>query len=658
MNGRYKFLSYLIPTLLLLWNPVVLWLYFKSMVIAFIITITVIIVGIIVALQRSFRLKVWLFNLAAICSILFQSEVIFTKVYENKNIPNLYSLSESYYFNKPFLDQTFNDVEFVSRYRTNSQGYRIDNLTQPDYELKECDWMFIGDSFTQGAQVDYQDLFSTLLYKSNPDKVIVNAGISGAGIYEELNYFKDKGAFLKPKVVFLQIGSFNDFMNVRPRKANFQDYLMEYSNLYRFVEYNLNSSDVLPLGRWTEPFFPDREDNITSNIFFKETCEAKERDKQNFAKCIREFNHEVQINGGKLVLFLIPSKEQISSQLLSDVLSSYNIDVNEIDLDAPSKLCNQIAESNSITFFDLTSDFKSSNDFPFYMHDEHMNEVGHSIVANRLNKEMSQNDKPIYFSRGNNNDRYPTIYNDGTLLFQSQDENHYYLYSYDLNNGSTNELRKSISELIHPIYTKDKRFLAYTEGDQQHSETDVLLYDCTSKTQWKLNKDGNYAAIPMFSPDASMIAFPEWKENTKIPFITIINLEKRDTLSFSDGQECWRPVFSNDNKLLYYIQKESETSQFVIKCYDIAKNHKELVLSRPYDIWDIALSPSGRYIVYAGNKDDNWDLFTLDLITQETKQLTYTLGNEWDPSFGLNDSTIWYAGVFGYNNGIYMKTLK
>ena len=73
----------------------------------------------------------------------------------------------------------------------------------------------------------------------------------------------------------------------------------------------------------------------------------------------------------------------------------------------------------------------------------------------------------------------------------------------------------------------------------------------------------------------------------------------------------------------------------------------------PYDIWDIALSPSGKYIAYAGNKDGNWDLFLFNIETQQVAQLTKTIGNEWDPSFGHSDDELFFAGEFGINNGIY-----
>jgi len=657
-RDKLKRLKDLIPILLLLWNPIVLWLYFKSMVIAFIIPFIVLLVGIFSIFFNSLRLKVWLFNICAIVSILFHAEVIFSLVYTDCTTPNLYELCGKYYFNKPYLCQKFNDPEFISTYKTNCQGYRIDNLTQPDQSILQCDWLFIGDSFTQGAQVSYSDMFSTIMYRMNPDMVIVNAGISGAGLYDELNYFRNKGAKLKPKVVFLQVGSFNDFLKVQEHKVSFQDYLMEWSSLYREINFQLYNANELPLGRWTEPFFPDKEDNITSNIFYKETCDIKEQDKREFASCICEFKKEVEKNGGKLVLFLIPSKEQTSPKLLKEVLSAYNIKKSEIDLNIPGDLCRDISQEQKIQFIDMTEDFVKSDVFPFFAHDEHMNSTGHLLVANRLNKELKRSGVPEYISSGNYHERYPNVYNDGSLLFQSQDDDYYYIRNLDLNSGYSTELQKGVSELIHPIMSKDRHYLAFTEGDQEHSETDVVVYDFEEQSSKKLNNEGSYGAIPMFSSDGSTVVFPEWNKKDHRAKIKIYHLLTGKSEYFEDGAECWRPIFADNNSKILYIQKSSPESKFVVKEYNIKQKLSRIVLSKPYDIWDIALSPSGRYLAYAGNKDNNWDIFLYDLFTKETRQITKTLGDEWDPSFGLKDEELWFAGVFGFNDGIYKLIIK
>ena len=155
-------------------------------------------------------------------------------------------------------------------------------------------------------------------------------------------------------------------MNIKEHVPSLQDYIMEWSALYRYFEYNIANSDELLLGRWTEPFFPDKEDNVDNNIFFMQTSDYKEADKKAFKDCISEFKKEVESVGGKLILVFIPSKEQVSPELLEEVLKAYNINKEDIDLTVPNKLCQSVASELGLKLYDLTTDFCQSKTFPFF----------------------------------------------------------------------------------------------------------------------------------------------------------------------------------------------------------------------------------------------------------------------------------------------------
>ena len=643
---------------LLMLNPLMLLLLTKSWGITAIITIAVIAISFMVSTSESLRVKVWAFNLCALSSIAFHSELLFREFLSDKDIPNLYELHGNYYFNKSFLDKDFRTNEYLSSYKTNCQGYRIDELSNAYDSIKTCDWLFIGDSFTQGAQVNYNDLYTTQLFRNFPNKIIVNAGISGAGLYDELNYFKDKGKDLKPKVVFLQIGVFNDFFNIKERSATFQDYLMEKSDLYRYFAFNIVSTDSLPLGRWTEPFFPSKQENIDYNILFKEKSEVKIADMKAFRTCINAWKKEVESIGAKLVLFLIPSKEQVSPALLQEVMNRYNIIPTQLDMTAPNRLFEKVSKALNLEHYDLTQDFCKSENFPFFNQDEHLSVSGHAIVATELTKHLQNySDSTELLSVRNSHDRYPSFYG-GNLLYQCQDlDGGYLICSQDIDGTNRQILAKSYEELVHPVISGDGRYLAYTEGNQESSETDVTIRDIVLKKEHRVNNNKQYAAIPMFNHQGTMLALPIWNRNKVTPAnIAIYSLEKNCIIKTIPSKvECWRPIFTNDDKKILYIQKEK---YFKIKAFDLVTETVSEILSLPFDIWDIALSPSGRYIVFAGNKDGNWDLFSYSLITKQVRQLTKTKGNEWDPAFGKSDSDLFYAGTFGINDGIFYKKIK
>jgi len=534
----------------------------------------------------------------------------------------------------------------------------MDDLSNADDTIKNCDWLFIGDSFTQGAQVDYSELYTSLMFSSFPNKVIVNGGISGAGLYDELNFFRDKGKQLMPKVVFLQIGVFNDFFNIKEHTATYQDYLMEKSDLYRFLSYNVFSTDSLPLGRWTEPFFPTEEDNRDFNILYKEESEQKQADKKAFERCLKEWKEDVEKIGAKLVVLLIPSKEQVSPVLLKEVMDKYGITASQLDMAAPNRLFASTAKNLGVRAIDLTKDFQQSKDFPFFFHDEHMNAIGHKLIANALFREMREYvDGTQYVSKANVHERYPMYYpQDSTLLYQGQDRNKNLLLLRSGKEEVPQTLVSSFEELVHPAYSPDMRYLVYTEGNQESSETDVILRDNVLGTSRKINQPHLYAAIPMFNHSGTLLVMPQWShENKQVANIYIYDLiQGKFVRCIKSDRECWRPIFSLDDKNVFFIKKEKF---FTVKRYDLLSGKTYDVLSLPFDIWDIALSPSGKYLVFAGNKDGNWDLFIYTFSTKQVKQLTHTKGNEWDPSFGANDWDLWFAGTFGFNDGIFYRRI-
>lgn len=528
-NLKEKNWSSIIVIILLLWNPITLLLLFKNYVIAFFIPAIILSTGLyIYSLNDKYlRIKVWAFNICAILSIAYHAELIFINVFPEKNIPNLYQIHDKYYFNKPNLNRNFNDDEYVSLYKTNCQGYRIDRLSNANDSIKYCDWMFIGDSYTQGAQVDYPDLFSSLLYRYFPDKIIVNAGISGAGLYDELNYYKDMGHLLKPKRVFLQIGVFNDFFNVEEKNASFQDWLMCYSDLFRYLEFNLIGKEDLSLKRWTEPFFANIQKNTDYNILYKKTSPQKEKDKTSLYQCIKEFNQCIKQNGGELVLLLIPSKEQVSDEMLDEVVCKYNIQKSDLDMTYPNRWIQDLANKIGIKLIDLYDDFRTSKDFPFFYIDEHMNYVGHHLIAKRvssyfLNEAFNYN----YLSQGNTFDRYPTIYDESRkILYQSQDEHLHQICTANQDFSKNEIVWRSLNELIHPVYSPDKTMLAFTEGNQEKGCTDVILYNFITEHSLKINAPSTYGAMPTFSHTGDLIAYANW-DKSSVPGISVYDIKQ------------------------------------------------------------------------------------------------------------------------------------
>ena len=671
-NLTFKRITLFLVIFILL-NPVIIYLVSDNLTVSLIIPLLSYVLFLLLSRNKKTNaLSILTFNILFVLSFFLHAEVIFTNNFSDYIIEDLYVVKQKYYFNKPYLNKTFRDKEFIVQYKTNKQGFRIGSDDDPEIEVEKVDWLFLGDSYTQGAQVQYEDLYTSKLFNFFPDKIIVNSGISGMGLPEEYNYYISEGENLKPKKVILQICNFNDFMNVKENHSGFSDYFMHYSNFARFLLYDFKFANPaeLPLGRWTEPFYPSEKLNEDYNIFYKADSEIKDQDILNFETYLIKLNDAVVKNGAELIVVQIPTKEQISYKFFEEVVRNFNIDASRLDMNFPNNLLDRICKENNIKRIDLLTDFTNSQNDLFYQFDEHLNVSGHQQMAesirNFFDKEKKEVLKPKLLSGFNTGDRYPnfSMYDKNVLSFQSLRDGNMELFLSDSSLQSQRRLTWNNIDEIHPWLSTDNKKIVFTEGNQLNNKTKVVIMNVDGTDRRYITNDRNtYGAIPSFSYESSKLTYAEWRQDEKTnyfsnSYIVIYDLitNKKDIIS-SDKIESWRPIFSPDNKSLFYISKESN-GPFDIFRFDMTTGSIKNITNTNYDEWDPTISRDGKLLVYAGKKNGNWDLFLYEILTGKKHQLTNSLGDEWDPTFSPCGKYIYYAGTFGFHNGIFRINLK
>lgn len=653
---------------IILINPVVLFLLSENIFFSILFPILSVLAMLFLNENKKTKpLSVLVFNLLLMLSFFLHAEAIFKTNFSDYIIEDLYEVRQNYYFNRPFLNQTFRDKEFVVQYKTNKQGLRIGSEDVPEIEVEKIDWLFIGDSYTQGAQVQYEDLYTSKLFNFFPDKIIANAGISGMGLPEEYNYYINEGKTFKPKKVFLQVCNFNDFMNVKERQSGFSDYIMHYSNFARFLLYGFKYANPaeLPLGRWTEPFYPNKKSNEDYNIFYKPSSNIKKQNIVNFEAYIKKINEAVTRNGAELIVIQIPTKEQVYYKFFEEVINNFKIDVSKLDMNFPNNLLNRICKENNIKHLDLLDDFTDSDQQLFYQFDEHLNVYGHQQMAksisNFLHSDSNNFLKPKLLSAINTGDRYPNFSKRdcNVLSFQSFRDGNMELFLADSLLQSQKRLTWNSVEEIHPWLSSNNDRIIFTEGNQANNKTKVGIMNIDGTERKYLTSQKNtYGAIPSFSYDDKKVTYAEWQVDEisgdySNSYIVTYDLKtnKKDIIT-SDKLESWRPIFSPDNERLYFISKEIG-GQFDIFEYSLVTGKTKNITNTSFDEWDPAVSRDGKFLVYAGKKNGNWDLFLQDLASTKKKQLTVSLGHEWDPTFSPCGNSIYFAGTFGFRNGIF-----
>ena len=654
---NFRSISYFLLILLSV-NPITLYLLFHSLIIAFIIPFFILVVSII--LQKSTKFgHIYFYYFVFFFSLLYHAELIFNIVFPNYIIKNLYEIKDGFYFNKPFLKENLQDKEFNSDYYTNSEGYRISTKTDNNRTIKDCDWLFLGDSYVQGAQVNYEQLFTTVLYKSFPNKIILNAGISGLGIIDEYLLYKSLEKKLRPDKVFLVLCNFNDFMNVSENHLNYSDYLIDKSNFLRFIlfDYKYSNPQTLPLGRWTEPFFKDESDNTDYNVFFKKSSDKKIKDIENLKKYLKIFNDEVKKNNSQLVVIQIPTKEQVYYKYFDEVINSFKIDVKNLDMNAPNDILQKACIDNGIKLIDLREPFARSESEVYFQFDEHLNQFGHKVIANEIvSKFKAESLRYTLLTSGIIYDRYPTFDNKSQqVAYQSLIDGNFEIILTDKSFTKSSRITFNEVNEIHPVFKDSISMFAI--GDQEAGKLKVQQLNLTNGTRSMISEDSLYGAIPQFSNgNSNLITYAEWsdKKNSKSR-IVLANTATKSKIAISPAMnESWRPIFSPSDTVIYYISKSKE--YYSIYSYNTLNQKSSLFFEQNFDIWDISISPDDSRMVFSGNPDKNWDLFILNIESKKLKRLTTSKGDEWD-SFFQSNNTLLFAGEFGFSYGIYRINL-
>lgn len=662
-------LKFVVLTLLatLLINPVITFIISNSYIIALgLYSLTLALCTLTFIKHRP--LTPYFFHILFIFSLLFHAEAVFITNFKEYIIEDIYTISKTYYFNRPHLKKTFQDKEYNTTYHTSKQGFRIGEEDNPHTEIKTCDWMFLGDSYTQGAQVEYEDLYTTKLYKRFPNKVVLNCGISGWGLPDAYNFYSTEGFKYRPKKVFLQICNFNDFMNVKERERSFTDFLMSKSEFLRFVLYPFKYANPaeLPLGRWTEPFYPTKELNEDYNVFFKTKSKKQMADLERFSTYLRKLNNEVKNNGAELIVFQIPTKEQLYYKFFEEVVFNFHIEVDALDMQYPNNLLADLCKTNSIQYIDLLRPLGEKEGEVFFQFDEHLNEYGHEALANILadfiyNDIKDPNQIPQMLSKHNSEDRYPIFQGLNIVTYQSVRDSNIELFMAD--SLLENEIRLTFNNVdeFHPWLDHKNSKIIFTEGNQETGETRIVSMGLNGeKRQYILGE--RFASIPSYDHRFEKIAFAEWgtdlKNRMTNPSIVVLNAKTQEKqVLTSDRHESWRPIFAPDDSSVYYISKR-HGGNFDVYQLCLSTNNEENLTNTPYDEWDPFISGDGETLLYSGFKNGNWDIFMLDLTTLQHHQVTHTLGDEWDPSFSPDKKYIYYAGVYGFMNGIYRMSVR
>ncbi len=332
---------------------------------------------------------------------------IFTRLFLPQDLNYLQFDSNLRYRGVNNIETTFKTKEFNNTIKLNDKGLRDYNH---DYESNKYRILFLGDSMTFGygveAEETYPKVLEKILNEKNNSYETINAGITAYNTAQELTYLETEGLKYKPNLVILGFmlndvsgnyfegESFEVENNKLVKKypvynfsflSKIKNYLSTHSHFARVIRKNL--------GLWSKmdenkTVWNDRVIKTIAGINWNEMNASWNKT----FLLINKMKEDLDKENIKLLVVVLPTKEQIDDKQLKEMVDEYKLNESEIKIDNSQKIIGDYLKKNKIIFLDLFKDFKNAdknNDF-YYDYDGHFNKNGHEFAAQIVYKRLKE----------------------------------------------------------------------------------------------------------------------------------------------------------------------------------------------------------------------------------------------------------------------------
>ena len=324
-------------------------------------------------------------------------------------IDNTFRIQNNFYhhgFKKNYKTNFTGWGPYTYTFCTNSHGFRSKCNS---VEHKKYDVAFIGDSFTEGVGLNYEDTFVGII-ENLTQKKILNLGIvsSSPSLYlKKLNYILNKGIHFDDLIVAMDLSdiydelSYNETFKSDTNKCKYGNQVLQNkTNFYSYIKYflkdNLQITYTLLKKLWWE--FNFRKINKNFNLAYLE---------KNFYRSAWPYNNTIKEFRNKECLNeLIVATELVSMEIYS-LLRKHGINLSILIYPWPGTLIHDNENSKYVEIwknFCFTKCKTFLNSFPiffdelnyidnqkiidkyYFKYDVHFNKKGNKLLANFINK--------------------------------------------------------------------------------------------------------------------------------------------------------------------------------------------------------------------------------------------------------------------------------
>ena len=242
---------------------------------------------------------------------------------------------------------------------------------------------------------------------------------------------------------------------------------------------------------------------------------------------------------------------------------------------------------------------------------------------------------------------YPTFSKDGKKIYYISNKSGDYfspsgIYEYDIESGKDKLLVNGVRSTFSWIPGQNKILYAKITEDNPdwYNVHDLFIYDVDNDDEIRLTENLR-ANQPNISNNGKKIVFIFQKDGTtNLGSVDIDGTNFKALTSYANGEQVYNPKFSNDDSYIIFDYSYHQTRD--IAKINVNGGEVEFVIQTDNDERNPVNDRDGN-LIYASDETGIFNIYSMNALTKEKKQLTNVIGGAFMPDINANGD-ITYAG--------------